>query len=171
MSSSFDGSARVWQTRSGRLLYVFRHQSEHGTLFCATFSPDGSKVLTAGGNGLALWDIPSGTRDSAFSPNQYSLCTDAAFSPCGRYVLAACCRYGVLLEARTGRQLRVLARPQRPGIEFLACMFVAFSPGVVMPKRPETLLESADAVGSGGEKGDNDVLEHTDAASGASVGE
>ena len=55
LSSSMDGSARVWDAESGRELASFRLPK--GPVFCARFSPDGARAVVAGKDGqLVLWD-------------------------------------------------------------------------------------------------------------------
>ena len=54
-----DGTARIWDARSGASLAVLDHTDE---VESAVFSPDGTRVVTAGGTGTArIWDAASGT--------------------------------------------------------------------------------------------------------------
>jgi WD40 repeat protein len=55
VTSSIDGTARLWDSRDGRLLGQI-HQPWLGE---ATFSPDGRSFLTAGRDGTAkIWRLP-----------------------------------------------------------------------------------------------------------------
>ena len=49
-----DGDARLWDARTGRLLWVLRRHS--GTVFDASFSPNGRWVVTGGRTTAGLWD-------------------------------------------------------------------------------------------------------------------
>jgi WD40 repeat protein len=54
-----DKSARMWDARSGELLFTMRHGD---TVFQAVFSQDGSRIITAGGDGtVRIWDATTGT--------------------------------------------------------------------------------------------------------------
>lgn len=57
VTASHDGSARIWDAQSGALVADLPHGSsvEH-----AAFSPDGTKVVTAGGKAARLWDAAGG---------------------------------------------------------------------------------------------------------------
>ncbi len=64
-----DGTARIWDATSGKQLAVLKgHTSQH---IPATFSPDGTRVLTAHvGGGARIWDATTGepTRTIRFGP-------------------------------------------------------------------------------------------------------
>jgi WD40 repeat protein len=56
-TASDDNTARVWDTRYGGPRTPSLPHS--GTVLRAVFSPDGTRLLTAGGGGMAkLWDLP-----------------------------------------------------------------------------------------------------------------
>ena len=53
-----DKSARMWDAESGQLLFVMSHDD---TVYGAVFSPDNSRVITAGGDGtVRIWNAPTG---------------------------------------------------------------------------------------------------------------
>jgi WD40 repeat protein len=54
VTASKDGDARLWDARTGRLLWVLRRHS--GTVFDASFSPNGRWVVTGGRTTAGLWD-------------------------------------------------------------------------------------------------------------------
>jgi WD40 repeat protein len=75
----------VWDTATGREVVAFRHAA---TVYSAAFSPDASRVVTAGSDKAArVWDAVSGKELFALrhaAPVHY-----AAFSPDGRRVVTA----------------------------------------------------------------------------------
>jgi WD40 repeat protein len=55
LTSAVDGTARVWEAGTGKLLATL----PHGGIFRAAFSPDGSQIVTTNNNGPArVWDWP-----------------------------------------------------------------------------------------------------------------
>jgi WD40 repeat protein len=59
LTGSGDGTARLWDTQTGRL----RRSYSHGAVYVAdaAFDPEGAFAVTAGGDGvLRFWDVPSG---------------------------------------------------------------------------------------------------------------
>jgi WD40 repeat protein len=55
VTSSYDGTARVWDAATGRQLTALSHP---GAVYTATFSPDGHRVLTAADDRTArIWDV------------------------------------------------------------------------------------------------------------------
>jgi WD40 repeat protein len=54
VTTTTDGSARVWESATG---LPITPRLAHPGVRRATFSPDGSRVITAGGGGARLWDL------------------------------------------------------------------------------------------------------------------
>jgi len=53
-----DKAARMWDAESGQLLFAMSHGD---TVFGAVFSPDGSRIITAGGDGtVRIWNAATG---------------------------------------------------------------------------------------------------------------
>lgn len=48
VTASRDGTARLWDARTGEVLTTFDHPDE---VWSAAFSPDGARVVTTGGDG------------------------------------------------------------------------------------------------------------------------
>jgi WD40 repeat protein len=58
VTASYDGTARLWNARSGEEMRILRHA---GAVNTASFSPDGTRIVTASDDGTArLWDTASG---------------------------------------------------------------------------------------------------------------
>jgi WD40 repeat protein len=96
--------AYLWETRSGKKLATF---GEAGSaISIATFSPDGSRVLTGGENGIArLWAAADG-RELVVLPQQEDFVSEAAFTADGRRLLTvAYDRGALLLDAGSGREI------------------------------------------------------------------
>ncbi|MET0527439.1 MAG: WD40 repeat domain-containing protein, partial [Microvirga sp.] len=86
VTSSHDGTARIWDISNGAELVVLKgHQ---GVVEKAEFSPDGSRVVTAARDGTArVWDAASGKQ--AFVLQPLGKFPTATFSPSGNRVLTA----------------------------------------------------------------------------------
>lgn len=58
VSSSLDGTARLWDVATGKELMVFR--AHEGGIRSVAVSPDGKTLATAGGgdNTVRFWKIP-----------------------------------------------------------------------------------------------------------------
>ncbi len=101
VTASLDGTARLWDARSGAELGVLRGHREG--LRAATFSADGSRIVTASEDHTArLWDAREGGRVAVLEGHTEAL-TDARFSPDGtRVVTASEDGTARLWDARTG---------------------------------------------------------------------
>ena len=58
VTASEDGDARIWDARTGDSLHMLRGHG--GTVFDASFSPNGRWVVTAGPATAGLWDARTG---------------------------------------------------------------------------------------------------------------
>lgn len=105
LSSSTDGTARVWET-PGTLLTTLRGHT--GSVNDAQFSPDGRFVVTAGADGTArVWQTASLLVRTIY-PHAGAV-NDAVFSPNGRIIATANGRHTAeLWDARTGRSRAIL---------------------------------------------------------------
>jgi WD40 repeat protein len=52
MTASKDGTARVWNAATGQV--IAKLEGHSAVVFSAAFSPDGQRIVTAGGDGVAL---------------------------------------------------------------------------------------------------------------------
>jgi WD40 repeat protein len=87
VTSSFDGSARLWDVATGK--EVRRFLGHQGEAFGAAFSPDGRYVATSGADGTArLWEVATGLEVRRFAGHT-GLVRNVVFSPDGKYILTA----------------------------------------------------------------------------------
>ncbi|MDZ8082431.1 MAG: TIR domain-containing protein, partial [Nostoc sp. DcaGUA01] len=87
VTASFDNTARVWDTSTGKLLSSLKgHQSY---VYNASFSPDGNRIVTASFDNTArVWDTSTGKLLSSLKGHQ-SYVYNASFSPDGNRIVTA----------------------------------------------------------------------------------
>jgi WD40 repeat protein len=115
---SDDGTARLWDPRSGEQLAVFDHG---GNIWEAHLSEDGTEVFTTGlGDGVVrMWDVASGQQRWMHSGLLGPPAIGAAISPDGSLV-GTVSSQAVIWDARTGKELATLQDPgQIHGLGFL----------------------------------------------------
>jgi WD40 repeat protein/serine/threonine protein kinase len=108
LTSSSDGSARIWDAASGRELAVMRgHQKD---VISAWFSPDGKRLVTASYDKTArIWDAVTGEQLKVLT-GHLARVLDARISPDGRHVLtAAADGTAYVWDAGSGSRLMSLA--------------------------------------------------------------
>jgi WD40 repeat protein len=125
-SASWDGTIKLWDTKSGREL---RTLAGHGWgVYNAVFSPDGKQLASASRDGtVKLWDVATGTNTRTFVADSLAV-KHVAWSPDGK-LLASSGNDSVvkLWDAASGQQLRVLKHAWRGGRAGLVSS-VLFSP-------------------------------------------
>jgi hypothetical protein len=86
-SSSFDGTVCLWNAATGREIRSFRGHT--GVVNCVAFSPDGSRIISAGSadRALRLWETHSG-RQLRLLEGHAGNVPCVAISPDGRYALS-----------------------------------------------------------------------------------
>jgi WD40 repeat protein len=106
-SGSRDGTARIWNARTGKLVHVLQH---HGYVLGETFSPDGRSLVTSSQDGAAyVWDVASGQRQLLLVDAGGGV-DAAAFSPDGSELATASAdRLARLYYSQNGRLLAPLA--------------------------------------------------------------
>ncbi len=126
VTASWDGTARIWDARTGRALRTLtistpRNGGYATRVFYAEFSPDGSRVLTAADGGdVGVWDAESGRRLFSINGKPFNkpdvegarmdgdVTPDRIFSDDGSRILVRSDRDATLWDARTGRKIAAL---------------------------------------------------------------
>jgi Tol biopolymer transport system component len=128
ITSSKDGTARVWNARGGEEVQSFKHESS-GVLH-AEFSPDGRYVVTASTDGTArVWNVGSGGPKTRPLKHNGAV-AHAAFSRDGRLVVTC----GVdntarIWEVETGNEVKSFAHEGGRAKSWIdGVMYAAFSP-------------------------------------------
>ena len=86
VTSSADGSVRVWNADTGRRMKILKGNVS----WSATFSPDGKKIAAAGGYGAVIWDAESGEQLQTLGEERPRFpAYSAAFSPDAKKVVTA----------------------------------------------------------------------------------
>ncbi len=81
-----DWQAKLWDARSGKLLFTLQHLDK---VLCLAFSPDGTKLVTGSNNGtVKVWDTASGKELLTFDGHDNSI-SDVVFSPDGKRIVSA----------------------------------------------------------------------------------
>ena len=104
---SEDGTAKVWDARSGAEALTLKGHT--GLVLSASFSPDGSRIVTASDDRTAkVWDARAAPRTSR-SRGTPTSSLSAAFSPDGsRIVTASLDKTAKVWDARTGAEALTL---------------------------------------------------------------
>jgi len=93
-SASFDNTVRIWDARTGETIRIIGRDVFDNQVADAKFSPDGSKIVTAGGNltgatpRITIWDSESGSVLSRFS-NHYDTVVSVNWDKEGKRILTA----------------------------------------------------------------------------------
>ncbi|KAB2339761.1 CHAT domain-containing protein [Actinomadura rudentiformis] len=87
-TASSDGTARLWDSVSGRQTHSFKHPGWLNVVTSVAFSPDGTRLATGSEDGIGrVWDVASGRLVVRLS-HEGSVAS-VAFSPDGRCVATA----------------------------------------------------------------------------------
>ena len=106
-SGSRDLTARLWDARTGRQLYVLQH---NGYVVGESFSPDGGSLVTSSSDGAAyVWDVATGERELLLV-GATGATNAAVFSPDGSEIATASADWlGRIYYSQDGRLLAPLA--------------------------------------------------------------
>jgi hypothetical protein len=127
VSASWDGTAKLWDARTGRALRTF---AGHGRgLYRACFSPDGRHLATASRDWTAkVWDVATARELLTLRGHTYAV-KAVAWSPDGRRLATASNDGSVRIwDAGTGRELRALRHEPAKGAD-ASVYSVVWSPG------------------------------------------
>lgn len=81
LSASFDGTVRLWEIETGKLLRTFEGHTNH--VLAVAFSPDGKRALSGSSdNTMRLWDFKTGQEERSFVGHTAGVHA-VAFSPDG----------------------------------------------------------------------------------------
>jgi WD40 repeat protein len=107
LTGSWDRTARLWDTTSGKEIQRFVGHSKE--VVSVAFSPDGRFVLTGSWDRTArLWDTATGKEVRRFAGHGFPV-TTVAFSADGRFVLTGSWDGTRLWDAVTGKEIRRFA--------------------------------------------------------------
>jgi WD40 repeat protein len=111
VTSSRDGFAKIWDSKTGNLLVSLPHAGKKGTaggnvVASAQFSPDGRQVVTASWNQTArIWDTKTGQPIGEIMPHDSWVLT-AEFSSDGRQIVTGTGRGSAQVwDVKTGQRL------------------------------------------------------------------
>jgi WD40 repeat protein len=112
-TASDDGTARVWDARSGREALVLRGHG--GPVLSVAWSPDGARLATTSGDGTArVWDARSGQQALVLRGHGAEVYS-VAWSPDGsRLATASWDNTARVWDARSGQEARVLRGHRGP---------------------------------------------------------
>jgi WD40 repeat protein len=126
ITASHDGTARIWDTRTGielQVLHVHPHIANtpvySDIVKTAVYSLDGKRVLTASGDKTQVWDVRTGAQVMVLAGHHEDL-ESAAYSPDGTRIIAAFRTGCESYDARTGAHLTDFVRP---GGDFQSAVF------------------------------------------------
>jgi WD40 repeat protein len=119
-TGSSDHSARLWNSRRGKLLHSLEHK---GWVLALAFSPDGRWLASGSADGATrIWDVGTGIRLLLLA-GPIGEINSVAFSASGRFLIAGSGdRTARVYDAENGRELALLAGDRE------AVTTVAFSP-------------------------------------------
>ncbi|MFG2000968.1 CHAT domain-containing protein [Spirillospora sp. NPDC048911] len=108
-TASSDGTARLWDSSSGRKALTFKHPGWLNVVTSVAFSPDGGRLVTGSEDGIGrVWDVVSGRM--VVRLGHEGAVAGVAFSPDGRSVATASQDKSVRLwDPVTGQELSRLA--------------------------------------------------------------
>jgi WD40 repeat protein len=106
VTSSFDNTARLWDTSTGKPLGITLPHADR--VFAAAYSPDGKTIATGSRDGtVRLWDADTGRPLDRGPMRHQDAVWAVAFSPDGKtLVTGSRDRTARLWETATGKQLR-----------------------------------------------------------------
>jgi len=108
VTASFDGTARIWDTRTGIQLAALSANDD--AVFSVAYSFDGTRIVTAlGDRTTRIWDANTGREILLLKDGERM--TDAAFSPDGSTIATISEEHLRLWDAHTGTRLAAFSVP------------------------------------------------------------
>src|SRR5207244_2403144 len=109
-SASADGTVKLWNTRTAKILLDIRNQDQTGAVYSLAFNADGKLLATTGqAESVHVWDTESG-RKSSTMVGYVNDAVSVAFLPEGRRIVSAGWGKAVRIwDLRTGNPLHTLS--------------------------------------------------------------
>jgi hypothetical protein len=117
---SSDGTARLWDSRTGAVLAILKHESD---IWYAAFNPSGDQVATSSADGtLCVWDVRTGAVLTQISAHDAEI-NSVQFSPSGDQILSTSDdqtarlwspRTGAMIATLKGHEARVRSAAFNP---------------------------------------------------------
>ena len=110
------GTVTAWDLNTGKI--IFQHKPDQDIFTCASFHPDGSKIITGSSKSyISVWDVPSGKKISDIKATPRDLNSDQGFdypksksvsySTDGKFIIAGVADYtAIIWDAATGKEIR-----------------------------------------------------------------
>jgi WD40 repeat protein len=112
VSSSQDGTIRVWDARSAEALHVLTGNWE-GFLLVVAFSIDGTRFVSGAGSDVRVWDTESCTPLLQASQGEHTTPVHSvAFSPSGKRIIGASAFQTCTWDAASGQCLNTVQNPE-----------------------------------------------------------
>jgi WD40 repeat protein len=106
--ATVDGTARLWAPTGGTLLPIMLGTPGTGAIYSVAFSPDGTIIVAASGNGVLVWDVQTGQTRPILG-EYHDSASSAVFSPNGQRILVASGTMAVLWDTAANQELALLA--------------------------------------------------------------
>ena len=88
---------------TGKEARTFKGEAQH--VYSIAMSPDGSRLASASGEAIKLWDVTTGQETLALNADERDFSTTVAFSPDGKWLASGGGLFGVKLwDMSTGRE-------------------------------------------------------------------
>ena len=115
LSGSADGTARIWDYRTGKTIHILRSSAKgiSDFIYAAAFSPNGKNVVTGHSDGsLVLWDMASGSKIVKMSAHTDKVMS-VSFSQDGKYILTGSLDRTIRMWKSNGEFIKILAEHNR----------------------------------------------------------